>query len=171
MRTGQWMGLWVVLALLLLSSCKTRRQAMPTELSRRDVERVLNMEISRHDNERLYKEAAYWLRTPHRDGGSNRSGIDCSFLVYIIYRNVYDKKIERNSNDILKKNCRKIGRSRLREGDLVFFDTMGGSKVSHVGIYLKEGKFVHASTSKGVMISSLEEEYYRKRWVCGGRVE
>jgi cell wall-associated NlpC family hydrolase len=166
------MGLWLAFVLLLMmSSCKTGRQTTQKDLSRKDVERILNMQISRHDNERLYREAAYWLRTPHRDGGNSRSGIDCSFLTYIIYRNVYNKQIERNSQDILKKNCRKISRSRLQEGDLVFFDTIGGSKVSHVGVYLKEGKFVHASTSKGVMISNLDEEYYRRHWVCGGRVE
>jgi cell wall-associated NlpC family hydrolase len=73
---------------------------------------------------------------------------------------------------MLKKNCRKISRRKLKEGDLVFFNTSKSkSYVNHVGIYLKENKFLHASTLKGVNVSNLDEDYYRKTWICGGRVK
>jgi Cell wall-associated hydrolases (invasion-associated proteins) len=74
---------------------------------------------------------------------------------------------------MLMKNCRKIGKGRLREGDLVFFSTGNKAKayVNHVGIYLKTNKFLHASTSKGVIVSDLDEPYYMRAWACGGRVE
>jgi cell wall-associated NlpC family hydrolase len=136
-----------------------------------EVYQALGMEEDRKDNFALYKEAASWLHTRHVDGGLTHRGIDCSGLTYMIYKNVYGITLERNSAKILRNNCRRIGKSQLREGDLVFFNTGGRLfNVSHVGIYLKDDKFVHASTSRGVMISSLTEDYFRKTWVCGGRI-
>jgi len=130
------------------------------------------MQKGHKDNFALYKEAALWLNVPHRDGGLSVNGIDCSGLAYIIYKNVYGKTIERNSATILQKNCVRRWKSQLREGDLVFFNTAGTSKfrVNHVGIYLKDNKFLHSSTSRGVIVSSLEEDFFRKAWICGGRV-
>jgi cell wall-associated NlpC family hydrolase len=127
----------------------------------------------RKDNAALYREAASWLYVPHVDGGTSRNGTDCSFLVHQIYKTVYHKTLERHSGGMLNKNCKRIPKSRLKEGDLVFFDTLGtsGSNVSHVGIYLKDNKFLHTSTSKGVIVSDLDEAYYRKTWVSGGRVK
>ena len=135
----------------------------------------LGLNKGRKDNVALYKEAASWMHVPHVDGGMSRKGTDCSFLVYSIYKSVYHKTLERNSAAMLKKNCRKIGRNSLKEGDLVFFDTsirpQSKSYINHVGIYLKENKFLHASTYKGVIVSDLDDDYYRKTWVSGGRVK
>ena len=70
------------------------------------------------------------------------------------------------------KESNKIARRNLREGDLVFFTSRSSrKKVAHVGIYLKDGKFIHASTSQGVIVSSLKEKYYTQHWLCGGRVK
>lgn len=161
--------LFFVLAVLLVGCSSTRRLEKKTH---REVYAKLGLEEERKDNYALYKEAALWLNTPHRDGGLTRAGIDCSGFTYMVYKNVYGKTLERSSANMMKKNCRKIGISRLREGDLVFFNTSGkkSSGINHVGIYIKDNKFVHTSTSKGVMISSLEENYYQKTWICGGRV-
>lgn len=80
---------------------------------------------------------------------------------------------QRSSADMLKYNCKKVSRGKLQEGDLVFFKTGGGKKKTpnHVGIYLKNGKFIHTSTSRGVMVSSLSEPYYTRSWITGGRVK
>ena len=69
--------------------------------------------------------------------------------------------------------CRKVSRGKLQEGDLVFFRTGSGKKKvpNHVGIYLKNGKFIHTSTSKGVIVSNLSEPYYTRSWITGGRVK
>lgn len=125
------------------------------------------------DNFKLYNEAASWINVPYADASCSRKGTDCSCLVCDIYKSVYRKTIERNSEEILKTNCRRIKKSSLREGDLVFFCTTNKSKayVNHVGIYLKHNKFIHASVSKGVIVSDLNENYYKKSWVCGGRVK
>jgi len=155
---------------LFFTGCSSSRRL--EKKMHQDVYAALGMEEDRNDNFELYKEAASWLKIPHKEGGLTRRGIDCSGLTYTIYKNVYGKTLERNSSKMRKNNCRKIKKRRLKEGDLVFFNTSGKkrSEINHVGIYLKDSKFVHASTSKGVMVNSLEENYYLKTWITGGRV-
>ena len=107
-------------------------------------------------------------------GGSTKRGVDCSGFVSIVYREVYGKQLARSSADMLKYNCKKVSRAKLQEGDLVFFKTGRGGKrgvPNHVGIYLKNGRFIHTSTSSGVMVSSLSEPYYTRTWLTGGRVK
>lgn len=132
----------------------------------------LDMDIEMKDNHKLYLEAADWIGTPYRYGGTTRKGVDCSGLTSAIYKKVFRKKLSRNSEDQRKKDCRKVLKRNLKEGDLVFFHN-GKKKrtASHVGIYLKDGRFVHASTSVGVVVSSLNEKYYDKHWLQGGRVK
>lgn len=156
---------------LLVVGCSSSRR-----LQRQQSDAVyarLGLEKDRKDNFQLYKEAASWLGVPHRDGGLSKNGIDCSGLVKVIYSEVYDKKIERNSEAIYRNNCRKKRKSSLKEGDLVFFKTTNKSrsKINHVGVYLKDNYFLHTSSSRGVMVSNLKEDYFRKAWVCGGRVK
>ena len=104
-------------------------------------------------------------------------GVDCSGLTYNIYKKVYHKHLKRNSDDQRKENCRKVSKGKLQEGDLVFFHNGKNKRTAtHVGIYLKDNRFIHASTSRGVIISSLNEDYYRKHWyrrvwMQGGRVK
>jgi hypothetical protein len=166
----RWLLLWSF-PILFFGCSTTRRVEIKQD---NEVYKTLGMKHDRKDNVALYQAAAFWLHVPHIDGGTSRKGTDCSYLVYIIYKTVYHKIIERNSASILNKDCKRISRRRLKEGDLVFFNTMGSPKskshVNHVGIFLKDNKFMHASTSKGVIISDLDENYYRKVWVCGGRV-
>jgi len=156
---------------LVFFSCSTSRRIERKQS--KEVYETLGLDKDRNDNPALYKEAASWLHVPHVDGGTSHNGTDCSSLVYSIYKTVYNKTLERSSAGMLSKNCRRISWNNLKEGDLVFFKTSSKSKayVNHVGIYLKDFKFLHASTSKGVIVSKLEEDYYRKVWVCGGRVK
>lgn len=165
--------LFGILLLSVFSSCKTRQQYLPGTPSPRELSARLGVRVTESDYRYLYTEAADWLGTPHRIGGNTKRGIDCSGFVSLIYKKVYGKQIRRSSADILKFNCRKISRTDLREGDLVFFYTGKGKKKTpnHVGIYLKNGKFVHASTSRGVTVSSLSEPYYLRTWLTGGRVK
>jgi len=161
----------VCILALVLAGCSSARH-LEQERSKQ-VYNALGLHKERKDNFALYQAAASWLNVPHRDGGLSANGIDCSGLVYVIYKQVYSKTLDRNSAGILQKNCERIGKERLREGDLVFFNTSGKSKsrVNHLGIYLKDHKFLHASTSKGVIVSNLEEDFFRKAWICGGRVK
>ena len=73
---------------------------------------------------------------------------------------------------MMQQDCRELSKQQLRGGDLVFFaTTKNKKKINHVGIYLKDNLFVHSTTSRGVILSSLNEDYYRKTWVGAGRVE
>ncbi|WP_243349270.1 C40 family peptidase [Parabacteroides sp. FAFU027] len=170
-KSKVWIKL-LLLCMITLSSCKSKHHVSIRNYDRKELSQLYGFAISNHDNLNLYREAAIWLNTPHCDGGTGNSCIDCSYFVYLIYKTVYNQEIARNSRDIFSKNCKEISKNRLQEGDLVFFNTMKSrsNPISHVGIYLKDGKFIHTSTSKGVMVSSLDEDYYRKAWICAGRV-
>lgn len=129
----------------------------------------LEMDIDMKDNHTLYVESSKWLGVPYRRGGTSPKGVDCSGLTSAIYKKVYGKNLERNSDDQWKKDCKKVKKGKLREGDLVFFHNGKKKRATHVGIYLKDRKFIHASTSQGVIISQLDEKYWEKYWLSGGR--
>lgn len=120
----------------------------------------------------LYNEAVEWLRTPYRRGGMSRKGMDCSGLTATIYKNVFGIKLQRRSRDMSKIDVEDLSKDQLNPGDLVFFSTSRRSKgINHVGVYLGNNHFVHASISRGVIISNLDEPYYKRAWVKGGRVK
>lgn len=118
---------------------------------------------------RLSSAIAPWLGVPYKYGGNSRSGIDCSGLVMNVMQEVRGITLHRSSIEMMKET-EPIDRSELQPGDLVFFKT-GGQTGYHVGIYTGNGKFVHASTSKGVIISSLEEPYYARHYHASGRIK
>lgn len=157
---------------ILLASCRT--SSIPSqhyrELARASVR--LGMDIDRKDNHALYIESSRWIGTPYRSGGSTQRGTDCSGMVSQIYSKVYRTTLHRTAEEQRKYDCRNIKKGKLREGDLVFFHNGRNRKrASHVGIYLKDGRFIHASTSRGVIVSRLNEEYYHKHWLAGGQVK
>lgn len=171
-------GVVLLLLLLLCVSCGTRKPASvslpPDFKGPKELARLYGVRITPADNIFLYNEGARWLGTPHRMGGSSKRGSDCSGFVTAVYRNVYGKRLARSAAEMLKRDCRRIGRAQLKEGDLVFFHTSGRGgrrkKPNHVGIYLKNGRFIHTSSSRGVVVSSLSEPYYQRAWITGGRV-
>jgi len=119
--------------------------------------------------ERLLAEINLYLGAPYRRGGMNRAGIDCSGLVNVVYRNVLGLELPRKVTALYKYG-NQLDREHLRLGDLVFFERMENYGVSHVGIYLGEDTFAHASSGSGVTISNLNEPYYRTRFVGAKRV-
>lgn len=153
----------------ILSSCRTSAPRLDYQaLARASL--LLGVDINLEDNHKLYLEAADWIGAPYRGGGDSKRGTDCSGMVYQIYRKVYRTQVPRNSEE-LKNKSNKIAKRNLKEGDLVFFSSnRSKKKVAHVGIYLKNGKFIHSSTSRGVIVSRLGEDYYSRHWICGGRI-
>jgi lipoprotein Spr len=154
--------------LIGLSSCHTSAPRLDYKaLAQASVR--LGVDIEMTDNHKLYISAAEWIGAPYRAGGDSKRGTDFSGLVSQLYKKVYHTRLSRSTDGQLKET-KKISRRNLREGDLVFFTSRASrKKVAHVGIYLKDGKFIHASTSKGVIVSSLKEKYYTDYWLCGGR--
>ncbi len=131
----------------------------------------LDIKLDRHDNKKLYKELKRWLGTPYVYAAHTcGEGTDCSGMVMEVFLTVYGIKVHRNSAKMLEENCRVIDLDDLKEGDLVFFCTNGDGRVSHVGIYLKDNKFVHASSSRGVAVDDLRQNYYATHFHAAARV-
>jgi len=117
----------------------------------------------------LIKEIDSWLGVPYKYGGKDKSGTDCSGMVFSIYNNVYGFSLNRSAYDIIQ-NVIKVPIEEAKFGDIVFFKIYK-NRVSHVGIYLGDKKFIHASTQLGVRIDSLEMPYYRDRFYMAGRIK
>ena len=107
----------------------------------------------------LLEQHQRWAGTPYRIGGTTDRGIDCSALVRNVFRDTFDVELPRSTQDQVHEG-RPIDRQELQAGDLVFFSPPG--RYNHVGIYVGNGYFLHASTSKGVIISSLDNSYWRR---------
>ena len=129
---------------------------------------VLGVPASELHNEALYTFIHQWMGTPHRTGGTDGKGIDCSAFAGLLMRDVYGKSLPRSSRDMAEVVKRKY-EGQLTEGDLVFF-SFGQANFDHVGIYLHNHKFVHVSTSKGVIISDLKDSWYYKYFRRAGSV-
>jgi len=108
-----------------------------------------------------------WRGTPHRMGGTDESGIDCSALVREILGRTVNVQLPRSSREQLQEGA-PVSKTELRTGDLVFFNS--GPSGKHVGIYMGEGRFLHTSSMLGVTISSLDNKYWKKRFVAARRV-
>lgn len=130
---------------------------------------LLNVEENKIENIKLYSFIDEWYGVPYKYGGKNKSGIDCSNFTSTLYSNIYNKSLSGSSSSIFEQ-CKTISKSNLEEGDLVFFK-IDGDKISHIGVYLQNNKFVHATTKKGVMIDDLDQAYYKKYFYKAGRLK
>lgn len=108
-----------------------------------------------------------WKGTPYCYGGSSKKCTDCSGFTLNMYREVYHTPIPRVSRDVYR-NSLPLAKYSLYQGDFVFFATGKDKTISHLGIYLWDGYFAHASSSKGVVVSHLRTPYYKNHYVSGG---
>jgi len=109
----------------------------------------------------LHDQFGAWRGVPYRLGGTSRSGVDCSGLVQLTYRDLFGIQLPRTTGELAQTGAKIKPRER-RSGDLVFFRI--NRRLDHVGIYLENNRFMHASASSGVMISSLDDAYWKKRY-------
>ena len=131
---------------------------------------VFGFQVPDKFNSHLYDTLETWLGTPYRSAGMSLNGVDCSGFVSCMYNRVYGAKLKGRSCSEIYTEIEKVDKSELKEGDIVFFK-IRHSVVSHVGLYLGNDKFIHSSTSNGVIISDLKEEYYQKYFWGGGRLK
>ncbi len=116
----------------------------------------------------LYNEMCNWLGTSYKYAGNSNKGIDCSGLVKAVFGKIFNLPLSGGSSDIFPLTI-PIEKEHLLEGDLVFFK-IAKNRISHVGIYLSNNKFIHASVKLGVIISDLNESYYKKYFYAAGRL-
>lgn len=154
------------------SKNKSGKKTVAKSENLRSLDSKFDGKVSKSINS-ILKDAEKYIGTPYKFGGNTSSGFDCSgFTVKVFEEN--DFKLPRRSSDQAESG-NKIDIKEVKPGDLLFFATAGGSRVSHVGIVHDIGgdgevKFIHASTSKGVIISSLNETYWNKAYLHAQRV-
>jgi lipoprotein Spr len=136
-------------------------------LAKTYLSQIMGVALSATSNMKLFHFVYDWIGTPYHFGGESRKGIDCSAFTKELYSEVFNLDIKRSSRDIFSM-VNPVGRDDLKEGDLVFFK-IHSRRISHVGIYLGNNKFAHAS-SRGVAISSLDDNYYSRYFYKGGRL-
>jgi len=159
-----------------LSSCKTSQktrkilEAEPADENFYTLyAKKLGVSLSGKENKKLIKNISNWLGTPYKYGGCDKKGTDCSCFVKSIINEVYNYNLHRRSEDMILDVIR-VNKNQLNDGDLVFFK-INGNKISHVGVYINQNKFVHASKKRGVVINDLDEPYYKKYFYTGGRLK
>ena len=130
--------------------------------------KLLNCEIESLPDPAMYKTIYEWLGVPYKYSGDCKDGIDCSGFVCMLYKESFGITLSQSAAEIYK-DVKPLKKSALKEGDLVFFK-IKKKKVSHVGVYVGNNKFAHASVQSGVIISDLDEPYYKKYFYKGGRV-
>jgi murein DD-endopeptidase / murein LD-carboxypeptidase len=174
------MGKKVIVALLLIisivsvqaqTSKKDQEQIKiedPDNLATEYFSQIMGVALSATSNLKLYQFVYDWIGTPYRLGGATKKGIDCSRFAFELYNKVFSTVIGNNSRNIFSM-VNPVSKDELREGDLVFFK-IGSRSITHMGVYMGNNKFAHASTSKGVMISDLDEAYWRRYYYKGGRL-
>lgn len=121
--------------------------------------------------EKMLMEVIKYLGTPYKYGGTTKDGIDCSAFTQIVYMDVFNIKLERSARmqytqgQVIEKG------EALKYGDLVFFNTRKRVKPGHVGIYIGDNLFAHASTKKGVTITAIDYDYYARTYMGARRFE
>jgi lipoprotein Spr len=161
--------------IVLASQAQTKTTPTVTEdktdeqegLAKTYLSQIMGVALSATSNMKLFHFVYDWIGTPYHFGGESRKGIDCSAFTKELYSEVFNLDIKRSSRDIFSM-VNPVGKDELKEGDLVFFK-IHSRRISHVGIYLGDGKFAHAS-SRGVAISSLDDNYYSRYFYKGGRL-
>lgn len=149
--------------ILIFNACSNTSNNMPIQSAS-----LLNTMMQLNDkNNKLFKFYSQWKGVRYKYGGNSKNGIDCSAFIQKAYNASYNIKIPRTTK-YQSRIGREITKSQLKTGDLVFFKT--GYNTRHVGIYINNGKFMHASTKKGVIISKLENVYYKKHYWKSVRV-
>ena len=136
-------------------------------ISRNQTRGGSNVQLS--DREKVLYEVVKYINTPYQYGGANNNGIDCSAFTQNVFNRSINYSLPRTASEQFEIGSTVSSESNLIFGDLIFFNTTQSSYPGHVGIYLGDGLFAHSSSSRGVTISSIKNNYYQERFVGGRR--
>lgn len=157
----------ILAACLGLSACSSAPEPKKSAGSSRIFNKVQNRNISLADPSTvqayLAQRQTEWKGTRYRLGGNSKRGIDCSGFTQLTFKELFGISLPRMTTEQAKVGV-KVAKSDLQAGDLVFFNTGRGPNGKHVGIYVKDGQFLHASTKGGVIYSSLNSPYWSKAY-------
>jgi len=154
------MRFWlIIVGMLLLAGCSSHRAPPPNPRLSDSITVIANLNDQLQD----------WRGAPYRYGGMSRGGVDCSGFVLMTFRDKFDLQLPRETR-MQAEIGTQIDKGDLLPGDLVFFKTGSGESGLHVGIYDTDNQFIHASTSRGVMRSSLDNVYWRKNFWQARRI-
>jgi lipoprotein Spr len=160
--------LYLLLILIFFTACKSTSVIIP------DRKTVVDTDRTKHLITQLIHSASENLGVKYKTGGTTKAGFDCSGLIYSVF-NSYNIQLPRSSFEQSKLGLI-IDRERdnVKKGDLIFFKTNRKSQINHVGMIIEVSddnvKFIHSSTSKGVIISSTKEPYYQNSFVQINRI-
>ena len=153
LRTG-----CVLTLIFLLYNCSSESNEEQAKAKEKSVEQII-LDFSQE-----------WMGTPYQIGGTTKEGIDCSAFTQVVYREAFEIDLPRRVRD-QRKVGEVVAADSMKPGDLVVFKTgVFFTNKQHIGIYLSDNKFIHASSSKGVTISSLEESYWKKKYRSSRRL-
>ncbi|MFO8053835.1 MAG: C40 family peptidase [Bacteroidales bacterium] len=169
--------IWILLFLMLFGSgCNLFRQQPERPKSKTDrsgakyeaYSNAFGYTLNGDEDLLLLETINAWLGTPYKYGGCTKEGTDCSCLITNVFKTVYQLDLPRKAQDMSAK-AKKIKAKHIQEGDLLFFK-IKGNHISHVGLHISKGYFVHASTSQGVVINHLSNRYYATHFAYAGRI-
>lgn len=149
-------------------STKTTSTSDPDNLAKEYFTQIMGVAASATSSTKMYQFIYDWIGTPYHLGGDSKNGIDCSKFAAHLYDQVFNTNIGSNSRNIYSK-VDKVKKGDLKPGDFVFFK-IRSKRITHMGVYIGDNKFAHASSSKGVMISNLDEAYWKRYYYNGGRI-
>ncbi|WP_437922349.1 C40 family peptidase [Sphingobacterium sp. LRF_L2] len=171
MNTKKLVAGMLFIGLCLVSQAQTTKpkttSSDPDNLAKEYFSQIMGVASNAMANTKLYQFVYEWLGTPYRLGGDSKKGIDCSKFSLAVYENVFNTTIGYNSRNQYA-NVKPIRKNDLQPGDLVFFKIRSRS-ITHVGVFLGDDKFAHASSSRGVMVSDLNDAYWKRYYYNGGR--
>ena len=121
--------------------------------------------------EKMLMEIIRFLNTPYQYGGNSKQGIDCSAFTQTVFKNTLSYDLYRSAREQYRQGKKIRSMEDLEFGDLIFFNTQTNVRPGHVGIYIGDNLFAHASSKKGVTVSSLTHSYYKSRFMEGRRIE
>jgi hypothetical protein len=144
------------------SSCNTEA------LFIQEYSKLLGYSIDTFCNHTLITTVADWLGTPYVHAGYSKAGIDCSGFVSKMYKEIFGIDLTHSSSAMIYQMKEMVKKKDLKEGDIIFF-RIHGKRISHVGMYLGDNKFVHASSYRGIVVDDLRQPYYVKAYYTAGR--